>query len=169
MTSGGAGVRWLDDHEQAAWRAYIDMSVRLSAQLNRDLQAAAGLSHADYAVLVQLSEHPKGRMRVLELARALAWEKSRLSHQLSRMQARGLVERAGCSDDKRGSYIELTPSGCRMIDDAAPAHVESVRRYLFDTMTPDQVDALGSIAQQVLAELDSACEGATDCSESAAE
>jgi len=171
MTSAGTNPaqqpKWLDESEQAAWRGYVDMNVRLSAQLNRDLQAAAGLSHADYAVLVQVSEHPKCRMRVLELARALDWEKSRLSHQLSRMQQRGLIDRAGCADDRRGSFIELTPKGRRTIEDAAPAHVDSVRRYLFDTLTPEQVDMLGAITRQVLDQLDGLCAGAdpADCSE----
>jgi len=171
MTTGEARSaqepRWLDETEQAAWRGYLDMNVRLSAQLNRDLQAAAGLSHADYAVLVQVSEHPKCRMRVLELARALDWEKSRLSHQLSRMQQRGLIDRANCADDRRGSFIELTPKGRRTIEDAAPTHVDSVRRYLFDLLTPEQVDTLGAITRQVLDQLDGLCasEAPTDCSE----
>ena len=171
MTNGEASAaeqpRWLDEAEQATWRGYLEMNSRLAAQLNRDLQSAAGLSHADYSVLVRLSEHPKCRMRVLELARALDWEKSRLSHQLSRMQQRGLIDRAGCADDRRGSYIELTPAGRRMIEHAAPAHVESVRRYLFDTLTHDQVDALCAITRQVLDQLDGVCAGVedADCTE----
>src|SRR5690242_18344290 len=159
--------RWLEEHEQSAWRGYLDMNAKLSAQLNRDLQAAAGLSHPDYAVLVQLSEHPKSRMRVLELARALGWEKSRLSHQLSRMQQRGLLTRAGCADDRRGSYIELTPAGRTTIEGAAPAHVDSVRRYVFDGLSREQVDALDGITQTVLASLQAGCAG-VECTEDCA-
>ena len=77
-------VRWLDAREQSAWRAYLDMNARLSARLNRELQEHCGLSIADFSVLVQLSEHIDARMRVLELARALRWEKSRLSHHVAR-------------------------------------------------------------------------------------
>jgi DNA-binding MarR family transcriptional regulator len=159
--------RWLAEPEQSAWRGYVAMQARLAAQLNRDLQAAAGLSQADYAVLVQLSEHPKERMRVLELARALGWEKSRLSHQLSRMQQRGLIARAGCTDDRRGSFIELTASGRTTIEGAAPAHVESVRRYLFAGLTPEQIDALDAITRTVLANLEAGCAEA-DCTEDCA-
>jgi DNA-binding MarR family transcriptional regulator len=156
-------TRWLDEQEQTAWRGYLAMQTRLAAQLNRDLQAAAGLSHSDYAVLVQLSEHPSGRMRVLELARALGWEKSRLSHQLSRMQQRGLIGRADCTADRRGSFIELTDVGRKTIDDAAPVHVESVRRWLFDNLTPEQVDVLASISARVLDRLEETCAAADPC------
>jgi DNA-binding MarR family transcriptional regulator len=137
-------TRWLDEREQAIWRAYLEMHDRLSAQLGRELQADAGLSLADYVVLVQLSEHGCS-MRVLELARALRWEKSRLSHQLTRMQQRGLVRRTGCASDRRGAFIELTDAGRSTIEGAAPRHVDGVRRYLFDRLTPDQVETLAQI------------------------
>jgi DNA-binding MarR family transcriptional regulator len=140
--------------EQSAWRAYLDMNTRLAARLNRELQEQSGLSIADFSVLVQLSEHVDGRMRVLELARALRWEKSRLSHQLTRMQQRGLVDRSHCSEDRRGAFIVLTERGRAAVEDAAPRHVESVRRYLFDGLQPDEVQALESIARAVLQRLD---------------
>ena len=97
---------------------------------------------ADFSVLVQLSEHVDGRMRVLELARALRWEKSRLSHQLARMQQRGLIERSNCSEDRRGAFVVLTDLGRTTVEAAAPQHVESVRRYLFDELTAEQVGSL---------------------------
>src|SRR5579875_2398481 len=145
---------WLTAREQRAWRAYLDMNNRLSARLNRELQDQSGLSIADFSVLVQLSEHLDARMRVLELARALRWEKSRLSHQLTRMQQRGLVERSNCSEDRRGAFIVLTERGRAVVDAAAPQHVESVRRYLFDELTDEQVGTLETIAQTVISRLD---------------
>jgi DNA-binding MarR family transcriptional regulator len=149
--------RWLDEREQSAWRGFLELHARLSVQLNRDLQTAAGLSQADYAVLVHLSEHPARRLRVLELARTMGWEKSRLSHQLSRMQQRGLIARAGCPKDRRGAFVELTDAGARTLEDAAPAHVDSVRRHLFDHLSPEQVDALDAMSHRVLDHLDGAC------------
>lgn len=154
-------TRWLSPQEQTAWRAYLDMTARLSAQLNRELQNDCGLSLADYAVLVQLTEHELGTMRVLELARALGWEKSRLSHHLARMQQRGLVGRAGCPSDRRGAFIALTDQGRAAIEAAAPRHLDGVRRYLFDHLSHDQVAALGSIADIALEQLAESC-GATD-------
>src|SRR5205814_2064139 len=136
-------------HEQTAWRAYLDMNAKLTAKLNREMQVQSGISIADYSVLVQLSEHVDARMRVLELARALGWEKSRLSHQLTRMQQRGLIERSNCSEDRRGAWIVLTDKGHDTVIAAAPRHVESVRRYVFDELTPEQVESLGDIARRV--------------------
>jgi DNA-binding MarR family transcriptional regulator len=101
-------------------------------------------------------------MRVLELARALGWEKSRLSHQLTRMQQRGLVERSNCSEDRRGAFVVLTERGRATVETAAPRHVESVRRYMFDELRPDQVSALGEIAQRVIALLDARCAASGD-------
>jgi len=150
----------LDAREQAAWRAYLDMNALLTARLNREMQEASGISIADFSVLVPLSEHPEGRMRVLELARALGWEKSRLSHQLTRMAQRGLIERSNCNEDRRGAFVLLTDAGRRTVEAAAPRHVDSVRRYLFDELTAEQVDALGAIAQGVVERLVAGCPSA---------
>lgn len=158
--------RWLDEREQGAWRAFLDMHARLVGCLNREMQKQSGVSVADFSVLVQLSEHPDCRLRVLELARALRWEKSRLSHQLTRMQQRGLVARSSCCDDRRGAFVVLTDSGRETVELAAPRHVESVRRYLFDELSDEQVDALAAISQRVIARLESgpgeAAGGCTD-------
>jgi DNA-binding MarR family transcriptional regulator len=155
-----AAPRWLDAREQAAWRGFLDMQAKLNGQLNRELQEQAGVSSADFAVLVQLSEHVDGRMRVLELARALRWEKSRLSHQLTRMTQRGLLSRASCSEDRRGAFVALTDEGRETVERAAPHHVESVRRYLFDQLTDEQVDVLAVIADAVTSRLDATCDTA---------
>lgn len=156
-TPNAADVRWLSEPEQQAWRAFLDMQAQLNARLNREMQDSSGLSSADFAVLVPLSEHPDGRLRVLELARQLRWEKSRLSHQLTRMGQRGLVERSHCSEDRRGAFIVLTASGRGAVEAAAPAHVEAVRRYLFDGLTPAQVEVLHGISRGVITALDAAC------------
>jgi DNA-binding MarR family transcriptional regulator len=157
--------RWLDAREQVAWRSFLDMHARLIARLNREISDQSGISIADFSVLVQLSEHPDGRMRVLELARELRWEKSRLSHQLTRMQQRGLIERSNCTDDRRGAFVVITALGRDTVGDAAPAHVESVRHYLFDGLTDEQVDTLADISHVVSARLaadGTECAGADD-------
>lgn len=146
-------TRWLSQQEQRAWRGYLTMHAQLTAQLGRHLQADSDLSHADFAVLVQLTEVPEGRVRVFELAGALQWEKSRLSHHLGRMQKRGLVGREECPSDARGAFVVLTPQGRAAIEAAAPRHVEIVRRLVFDVLTPEQVEVLADISEQVLARL----------------
>src|SRR3954454_20708515 len=158
-TTVSTAPRWLDAREQTAWRAYLDMNALLTARLNKEMQDESGISISDFSVLVALSEHAEGRMRVLELARALGWEKSRLSHQLTRMQQRGLVERSNCSEERRGAFVMLTDQGREAVDAAAPRHVESVRRYLFDELSAEQVEALGAIAGAVVDRLVAACRG----------
>ncbi|MBV9012886.1 MAG: MarR family transcriptional regulator [Pseudonocardiales bacterium] len=145
--------RWLDEHQQRAWRSYLAMNTQLTARLHRQMQADSGLSLADFAVLVELSDRPEERVRVLELAQALQWEKSRLSHHLARMQRRGLVARQDCPDDARGAFIVLTPHGCQAIEHAAPRHVNTVRSLVFDQLTTEEVNALHTIATRVLARL----------------
>ncbi|QBI20345.1 MarR family transcriptional regulator [Egibacter rhizosphaerae] len=159
-TSGTGGVaprtsepRWLDDRELAAWRGFVRMQGRLATRLNRELLAAAGLSLADYEVLVHLSEASDGRLRSFQLCELTDWEKSRLSHHLKRMERRGLVSREGCESDRRGDYVVLTAYGRETIEAAAPAHVEHVRRYLIDLLDPQQLDALASITTTVLERL----------------
>ncbi|MCU1401639.1 MAG: MarR family transcriptional regulator [Acidimicrobiales bacterium] len=148
-----ASARWLDAREQAVWRGYMLMQVRLSAQLNRSLAAGCGLSDGDYAVLVSLSEAPGGRLRAFEVAKIIQWEKSRLSHQLTRMERRGLVERAECPSDARGAFIVITPGGSEAIRRAAPHHVDDVRRWFIDVLSEGQMDALSGIVDAVLSAL----------------
>lgn len=146
--------RWLDEREARAWRGFTRLRIELEAALGRRLAQRSGLSHADYAVLVELSEAPGERLRPYQLGRSLRWEKSRLSHHLKRMEARGLVCRAQCAEDARGSHVALTEAGRDAIESAAPAHVEDVRRLLIDHLAPEQLDQLAIISQQVLAALE---------------
>jgi DNA-binding MarR family transcriptional regulator len=142
--------RWLTEDEQRAWRGLLQMTSRLNARMNRQLQDDYGVSLADYDVLVALSEAPEGRLRVFEIAGALAWEQSRVSHQLARMQRRGLVARQECQADARGAFAVLTDAGRAAIERAAPAHVETVRELVFDGLSRDQLAALTAITSRVL-------------------
>lgn len=152
--------RWLTDDEQRAWRAYIEMQALLDLQLQRDLGEASDLSMADYRVLVGLSESPAHVLRVHELASGMRWSRSRLSHQLSRMEVRGLVERRACPSDARGSLVVLTSRGLAAIEAAAPPHVASVRRHLVDLVAPEDLDCFGRVAETVVQHLRDACEPA---------
>jgi DNA-binding MarR family transcriptional regulator len=146
-------TRWLDATQQHAWRGFVTMQGQLNARLNRELQADSDLSLTDFEVLVQVTDSAENRVRVFELARALQWEKSRLSHHLARMQRRGLVAREGCPSDARGAFIVLTPEGKAAIEAAAPVHVETVRRLFFDGLTEEQVGVLATISDHVLGRL----------------
>ena len=134
--------RWLSDEEQRAWRAYIRLAQLLMRQLDRDL-SPFGLSMHDYEILVELSEAPHRRMRMTELAERTAQSRSRLSHQVNRMEARGLVGREDCEGDKRGTFAVLTAAGRAAIERVAPYHVENVRRHFVDRLSPRQLDQIG--------------------------
>lgn len=142
--------RWLTEEEQRAWRGLLRMTAQLNARANRQLQEEYGISLPDYEVLVALSEAPEGRLRVFEVADALAWEQSRVSHQLARMQRRGLIARQDCATDARGAFAVLTAAGRAAIEQAAPAHVELVRQLVFDELSRAQVSALTEITTRVL-------------------
>ena len=144
---------WLDEHEARAWRGYLRMNTLLLAELARDLQRDSGLSGADYDVLVILSEEEAHRLRLRDLGEKLLWEKSRLSHHVTRMERRGLVRREECASDARGAFVVMTPQGRAAVEEAAPPHVANVRRHFFDHLTREQVEVLGDITDTVLAGL----------------
>src|ERR1700739_692483 len=128
-------VGWLSEDEQRAWRTYVRMSSLLPAALNRQLARDCGLTLPEYEVLVQLSEAPEQRLRPFQICDALNWEQSRLSHQLTRMERRGLVKRQECEADGRGAFIALSPAGADAIREAAPQHVAAVRGLVFDRLS----------------------------------
>jgi len=148
------GERWLDDHEQRAWRSLMAMQEGLAEFLERQLRSRCGLSNADFQVLAHLSEAPKGRLRSFELTRLLRWEKSRLSQHLGRMQTRGLVSRERCSDDRRGAVIAITARGTELVEAAAPQHLADVRSAFIDQLTASELAALTAIADKVRARLE---------------
>ena len=148
-----SGVRWLDEREQRAWRGTIAGSILLVDQLDRDLRTAHDLTLADYEILVHLSEADEDRLRMSELADAALVSRSRLTHRINRLGARGLVEREACPTDKRGTYAVLTAAGRTLLETAAPTHVDSVRRHLVDHLEPDELDVLGQVLGRVAEKL----------------
>lgn len=142
---------WLTEEQQRIWRRYLTMVSQLQTAMHRQLQHDCELSLSDYDVLVALSE--RGPLRISELGEALAWEQSRLSHQLSRMRGRGLVVRHGRDDDRRSATVEITDGGQAALEAAAPGHAELVRATVFDGMTAAQLRAFGSVVDTVLERL----------------
>ena len=126
------------------------MFIVLEARLARDLADDTGLSTADYTVLSNLVEAEGRRWRLTELAVHMEWSQSRLSHQVSRMERRGLVERTRVEDDGRGTMVVLTRQGFKTIAAATPGHMASVRAHMVDLLTDDQLTALGDIAGTVV-------------------
>lgn len=140
--------RWLDAEQQRTWRAFLLGTTLLSDRLDEDLRRRFGMSLVEYEVLVRLSDSG-GRMRMAQLADALAHSRSRVTHTIARMERGGLVSRCGSTVDRRGVVAELTPAGRAALTQAAPLHVAGVRDYLVDLAAPEDFAALGRIMDRV--------------------
>lgn len=141
---------WLSSAEQRAWRSWLSVNAQLPTVLHRQLQRGSGLSLQDFEVLVHLSETTDQRLRVADLAHALQWERSRLSHHIKRMETRGLVLRQECPEDGRGAYVVLTEAGRAAIDNAAPGHVQIVKELVFNNLTEQELEGFTSAMEKVL-------------------
>jgi DNA-binding MarR family transcriptional regulator len=143
-------VRWLSTAQERVWRQWVELNARVTVTLQREMQEDSGLSMPDFEVLVNLTDSPEGRVRVTDLATQMLWERSRLSHHVTRMERRGMVERSDCAEDGRGAWIVITPAGRAAIEKAAPGHVETVRRLVFDVLTEDEAGTLGALLGKML-------------------
>ncbi|MFD3474218.1 MULTISPECIES: MarR family winged helix-turn-helix transcriptional regulator [unclassified Streptomyces] len=141
--------RWLTDEEQRTWQAYLHATTLLEDHLDRQLQRDAGMPHIYYGLLVQLSEAPRRRLRMTELAMNAKITRSRLSHAIARLEKNGWVRREDCPSDKRGQLACLTDAGYEVLSRTAPGHVTAVRQALFDRLSPEQQKSLGEIMRIV--------------------
>jgi DNA-binding MarR family transcriptional regulator len=132
----------------ATWRALLDSTAELRRVLGAELQESS-LSPTDYQVLLALTEAHGKRMRSSELARAIDWERSRLSHHLGRMERRGLIRRYDCAADSRGADVSVTPQGAHVFRRATAPHMRSIKRHFADVLTPEQLAALADVVRSL--------------------
>jgi DNA-binding MarR family transcriptional regulator len=144
-------VEWLSDEQQAAWRPFVALMLRLPSALDAELQKDAGINHFDYLVLSGLSEAPGHTLRMSELAAMASGSLSRLSHVVSRLEARGWVRREPCPGDGRFINAVLTEEGWQKVLATAPGHVTAVRELLLAALTEEEFEQLGAISAKVLA------------------
>ena len=130
----------LSPRELRVWHAFRLMSEDVLSRVDRDLTEAIGLSGPEFGVLSRIAGIGKGEMRQQALAECLGWDKSRLSHQLTRMQRRGMVERREA--DKRTVIVVLTRQGQKMLEAAIPIHADSVRRNLLSRLNAEQITTI---------------------------
>ncbi len=142
-------VNWLNDEEQAAWRAYLDGTRGLMQALDRRLNADADLSLTDYDLLVRLSEAPDGTLRMRDLADATLSTRSGMTRAVTRAERAGWVRRVECEDDRRGMNAELTAAGRAKLASSAPDHVAAVRENLIDLLTAEQIAQLTEIGRRL--------------------
>jgi DNA-binding MarR family transcriptional regulator len=147
-------ARWLTPEQLAAWVRLISVVELLPGVLDSQLRRDAKLTHFDYYVLSQLSEAPGHVLRMTALADRTAATLARLSHVVQRLESRGLVERFPCPEDRRATNARLTEQGWATVRESAPGHVETVREYVIDALTPEQVTQLSQISEAILRRLD---------------
>jgi DNA-binding MarR family transcriptional regulator len=145
-----AEPRWLDAREREVWLALRRLLWGLPPAIDRQLTRDSSLSGPEYSVLATLSECPDGVLRSGTAAQELGWERSRLSHILKRMEAKGLIFRTCSADDARGQDVHLTEAGRAAIVEAAPGHVAFIRRAVFDALTPEQQDLFGEACARMV-------------------
>ena len=143
--------RWLSDEEQAFWRLLLAARRTLDRVVDTALDESADLSSPEFSVLVALSEADERRLRLRELCAELGWDRSRTSHQITRMERRGLVSKEKSPGDARGVVVCLTDTGMTHLEQAAPDHVETVRRAVFDHLAPADVPAIARFFEGILA------------------
>lgn len=147
-------TRWLDDDEQHAWRRLAAVILKLPTELEAQLQREAGMSHFEYWVIALLSEAPDRNMRMSQLAAQANASLSRLSHVVTRLEKRGWVIRRPCPDDARATLAVLTDTGLDQVVAAAPGHVDTVRRLVFDALGPNDVQELSRLCDAILERID---------------
>ena len=144
---------WLVGDEQRAWLAYIRIQLRLAYEMNRQLLADSDLSLPDYDVLAALSVADEGRMQITVLAAQIGWERSRVSHHVRRMSLRGLVTCGPSAADRRVTEVTLTDHGWQAMKEAAPGHVDLIRRLFFGGLPADLVGPLSEALESIYANI----------------
>lgn len=147
-------TRWLTESERAAWLRLLAVVELLPGVLDQQLRRDAAFTHFEYQTLAMLSEHPDRTLQMSALADRTNATLPRLSHVITRLADRGLVERRSCPGDGRATNVVLTSKGWDAVVAAAPAHVAQARAAVMDALTPEQVEQLVGIADAVLDRLD---------------
>ena len=149
MTETARTAHWLDPSQQRSWRAYLMGTTLLMDRLDDDLRRAFNISLVEYEILVRLSESEESRLRMAQLADALAHSRSRVTHTVARMEAAGLVERCSSPEDGRGIFATMTPKGHKLLVRVAPVHVNGVRDHLVDLVSAEDFEAVGRVFDAV--------------------
>ncbi|WP_315584597.1 MarR family transcriptional regulator [Actinomyces viscosus] len=158
------GFRRLDEIEMDAWRSFLAASTSVTARLNRELEAGCGISMHEYEILVRLSEAPDRTLRMSTLAEHVSHSRSRLTHTVRRLENVGYVERSSCDSDRRGVNCTLTQTGLDFLREAAPVHLDGVRRHVIDRLSREQQVALAELMTVIAQAPDSSGASASSAS-----
>lgn len=143
----------LSDMERRTWRSFLSANVRLLERLDHELQRRSQLSLTDYDILGELAGANDRRLRMRELAERVLVSRSRLTYRVDRLEGLGYVAREECEDDRRGLFAILTAAGAEAHARATPGHLDDVRRWFIQAMSPDEVATLGRVMSRMDANL----------------
>jgi len=147
-------TRWLSEDELQSWLKLAGVMLKLNPALDSQLQRDSDLTHFGYLCLAMLSERDDRMLRMSDLAGSTNASLSRLSHVITKLESRGLVERLPCEESRRVTMVHLTDKGYHVLVDAAPGHVETVRSLVYDGLNPEDVEDLLRIMGHILARLE---------------
>ena len=151
----------ISDSDRQVWRSFLMMRRQLDRALEQRLQGDAGVSGADFEILTTLQASQDKQLRARELTELLGWEKSRVSHQVTRMEARGLVERKDCPTDLRGTWVTLTAAGAEAVLTATLGHDDELQRRFFGVLDVDEKSTIGAASERIIDAVNpAACERA---------
>lgn len=142
------------EREQEAWLGLVALTQLLPPVLDSQLARDSAATHYEFFVLSRLAEADNERMRLSALAAATNASVSRLSHVVTRLEARGLVQRVPCEEDGRATNAVLTDAGAEFVLNATPGHLEKVRERLLGSLSREQVDQLAEISATLIASID---------------
>ncbi|MGC8480803.1 MAG: MarR family winged helix-turn-helix transcriptional regulator [Acidimicrobiales bacterium] len=142
-------IPWLSESQQQLWRNYLATYRLIMNALEEQLRLRADLSFAEYEVLVHLSEAPGGRLRMSALANAVLVSRSGLTRRVDQMVRAGYVQKDDCTEDRRGTFAQITEQGMKRLVDAAPGHVTAVRAHFVDALTDLQQRQLAEMLDQL--------------------
>jgi DNA-binding MarR family transcriptional regulator len=140
----------LKPEEWDLWDKWMHAQRLLAQEIDRRLQSEFGISKPEFSVLVTLLRAPGREMRVVDVAESLGWEKSRVSHQLTRMESRGLVVSSESGASGRRTGIALTPQGLQVAESAVLGHARNVRHCFFDLLSPGQAAAIRAWSEHLI-------------------
>jgi DNA-binding MarR family transcriptional regulator len=152
-TKTGAAATKITPTELASWRSMLDATTALRRQLQHVITSASGLSEQDFLVLLALIEAKGKPLRASDLADQIGWDRSRLSHHLSRMEARDLISRETCQQDTRGTELQITESGRNLMREATGPHFAALKELFANTLSSEEINELARITGKLAARL----------------
>jgi DNA-binding MarR family transcriptional regulator len=134
-----------EESELRTWIRFLATHAAITRELEARLMGAHGLTLSDYDVLVQLARAPEHKLRNIELAKAVVLTRSGVTRLVDGLERDGLVRRASCPSDKRGSFVALTDHGVARLREAAATHLGAIRELFVERLGAEGREQMDSL------------------------